>query len=31
LLSSVKKIEDLDFVFDNISVIPIEYWKYQFR
>ena len=25
LLSSVKKIEDLDFVFENISVIPIEY------
>ena len=25
LLNSVKKIEDLDFVFENISVIPIEY------
>ena len=25
LLKSVKKIEDLDFVFENISVIPIEY------
>ena len=25
LLSSVKKIENLDFVFENISVIPIEY------
>ncbi len=25
LLSSVKKIADLDFVFENISVIPIEY------
>ena len=25
LLSSVKKISDLDFVFENISVIPIEY------
>ena len=24
LLSSVKKIEDLDFVSENISVIPIE-------
>ena len=31
LLSSVKKIADLDFVFENISVIPIEYWKYKFR
>ena len=30
LLSSVKKIEDLDFVFENISVIPIEYWNYQY-
>jgi hypothetical protein len=26
----VKKIEDLDFVFENISVIPIEYWDYQY-
>ena len=25
ILNSVKKIEDLDFVFNNISVIPIEY------
>ena len=25
LLSSVKKISDLDFIFENISVIPIEY------
>ena len=27
LLSSVKKISDLDFILANISLIPIEHWK----
>ena len=27
LLSSVKKIADLEFILDKISLIPIEYWN----